>query len=147
MVILGDDLRLVRITKVVGVGCNFIKFGVETLGSSSKDEVPVQRIIISFFSDDFHLTCIQCLKHYFFHRFLKLMREVVDVERVWDESEMMAQEVECRLWKIVVQDVWIYNLGVIWTSTSSATFYVPFFSIPSAFILLLLCPDIFHRKS
>jgi hypothetical protein len=41
MVILGDDLRLVRITKVVGVGCNFIMFGVEMLGSSSKDEVPV----------------------------------------------------------------------------------------------------------
>ena len=92
MVILGDDLRLVRITKVVGVGCNFIKFGVEALGSSSKDEVPVQRIIISFSPDDFHLTCVQCLKHYFFHRFLKLMRDVVDVERVWDESEMMAQE-------------------------------------------------------
>jgi len=40
-VILGDNLRLVKITKVVGVGHNFIKFGVEVLGSSSKDEVPV----------------------------------------------------------------------------------------------------------
>ena len=41
MVILGDNLRLVRITKVVGVECNFIKFGVEMLESSSKNEVPV----------------------------------------------------------------------------------------------------------
>jgi hypothetical protein len=40
-VILGDDLRLVKITEVIGVGRNFIKFGVEMLGSSSKDEVPV----------------------------------------------------------------------------------------------------------
>jgi len=55
----GDDLRLVKITKVVGVGCNFIKFGVETLGSASKDEIPVQRIIVSFSLDGFHLTCSQ----------------------------------------------------------------------------------------
>jgi hypothetical protein len=41
MVVLGDDLRLVKITKVVGVGRNFIKFGVEMLGSASKDEIPV----------------------------------------------------------------------------------------------------------
>jgi hypothetical protein len=41
MVVLGDDLRLVKITKVVGVGRNFIKFGVEMLGSTSKDEIPV----------------------------------------------------------------------------------------------------------
>ena len=92
MVILGDDLRLVKITKVVGVGRNFIKFGVETLGSSSKDEVPVRRIIISFSPDDFRLTRFQRLKCYFFRRFLKSMRDVADVERVWDESEVMAQE-------------------------------------------------------
>jgi hypothetical protein len=91
-VILGDDLRLVKITKVVGVGRNFIKFGVETLGSSSKDEVPVRRIIISFSPDDFRLTRFQRLKCYFFRRFLKSMRDVADVERVWDESEVMAQE-------------------------------------------------------
>ena len=40
-VVLGDDLRLVKITKAVGVGHNFIKFRVETLGSASKDEIPV----------------------------------------------------------------------------------------------------------
>ncbi|KIM81474.1 hypothetical protein PILCRDRAFT_8819 [Piloderma croceum F 1598] len=72
-VILGDDLKLVKITEVVGVGCNFIKFGVETLGSSSKDEVP-------------HF------KHYFFCWFLTSMQDIVDVERVWDESEVMVQD-------------------------------------------------------
>jgi hypothetical protein len=91
-VILGDDLRLVKITKVVGVGRNFIKFGVETLGSSSKDEVPVQRIIVSFSPDGFHLTRSQRLKHYLFCWFLTSMRDIVDVERVWDESEVMAQD-------------------------------------------------------
>jgi hypothetical protein len=91
-VILGDNLRLVKITEVVGVGRNFIKFGVETLGSSSRDEVPVQRIIISFSPDGFHLTCSQRLKCYLFHWFLKSMRDIADVERVWDESEVMAQE-------------------------------------------------------
>ena len=91
-VILGNDLRLVRITKVVGVGRNFIKFGVEMLGSSSKNEVPVRRIIISFSLNAFHLTRFHHLKHYFFRRFLKSMRDVADVERVWDESEVMVQE-------------------------------------------------------
>jgi len=92
MVILGDNLRLVKVTKVVGVGHNFIKFGVEALESSSKDEVPVQRIIISFSLDGFRLTRFQHLKRYLFCRFLKLMRDVADVERAWDESEVMAQE-------------------------------------------------------
>jgi hypothetical protein len=41
MVVLGDNLRLVKITKVEGVGHNFIKFRVEMLGSTSKDEIPV----------------------------------------------------------------------------------------------------------
>jgi hypothetical protein len=91
-VVLGDDLRLVKITKVVGVGHNFLKFEDETLGSSSKDEVPVHRIIISFSLDGFHLSHCQCLKHYLFHWFLTSMRDIVDVERVWDESEVMAQE-------------------------------------------------------
>ena len=92
MVVLGDDLRLVKITKVVGVGCNFIKFGVETLGSTSKDEVPVRRIIISFSLDGFYLNCSQCFKHYFLCWFLTLMRDIVDAERVWDESEVVAQD-------------------------------------------------------
>jgi len=70
MVILGDDLRLVKITKVVGVGHNFIKFGVEMLGSSSKDEIHVRRIIVSFSPDGFHLTHSQCLKCYLFCWFL-----------------------------------------------------------------------------
>jgi len=35
-VILGDELALVRITRVVGVGQNFVKFGVEVSGSSSR---------------------------------------------------------------------------------------------------------------
>jgi hypothetical protein len=90
-VVLGDDLRLVKITKVVGVGHNFIKFRVETLGSASKDEIPVQRIIISFSPDGFHLTCSQRFKRYFLRWFLTSMRDIVDVERVWDESEVMAQ--------------------------------------------------------
>jgi hypothetical protein len=92
MVVLGDDLRLVKITKVVGVGRNFIKFGVETLGSASKDEIPVQRIIISFSQDGFHLTHSQRFKRYFLCWFLTSMRDIVDVERVWDESEVMAQD-------------------------------------------------------
>jgi hypothetical protein len=91
-VVLGDDLRLVKITKVVGVGCNFIKFRVETLGSASKDEIPVRRIIVSFSPDGFHLTCSQHFKHYFLHWFLTLMRDIVDAERVWDEFEVMAQD-------------------------------------------------------
>ena len=45
-VILGDNLVLARITGIVGVGWNFIKFGVETLGSSFRDEIPVNRMII-----------------------------------------------------------------------------------------------------
>jgi hypothetical protein len=85
-------MRLVKITKVVWVGRNFIKFGVEMLGSASKDEIPVRRIIISFSPDGFHLTRSQCFKHYFLHWFLTLMRDIVDAERVWDESEVMAQD-------------------------------------------------------
>jgi hypothetical protein len=91
-VILGDNLRLVKITEVVGVGHNFIKFGVEMLGSSSKDEVLVQRIIVSCLPDGFRLTCSQRLKRYFFHWFLTSMKDIVDVERVWDESKVMAQD-------------------------------------------------------
>ncbi|KIM80363.1 hypothetical protein PILCRDRAFT_9562 [Piloderma croceum F 1598] len=69
-------MRLAKITEAVGVGHNFIKFGVEMLESSSKDEVPVQRRF----------------KHYFFRWFLTSMKDIADVERVWDESEVMAKD-------------------------------------------------------
>jgi hypothetical protein len=91
-VVLGDDLRLVKITKVEGVGRNFIKFGVETLGSASKDEIPVRRIIVSFSPDRFHLNRSQRFKRYFLRWFLTSMRDIVDAERVFDESEVMAQD-------------------------------------------------------
>lgn len=89
--ILGDDLRLVKITRVEGVGRNFIKFGVEAIGSSSKDELPVRRIIISFSPNKFNLTRRQHLKRLFFQRFLKSMRDIIDENRDWDDSEVMAQ--------------------------------------------------------
>jgi hypothetical protein len=77
-------LALARITGVVGVGHNVIKFGVETLGSSVKDKIPAKRMVVSFSLDIFCLTCIQRLKCFFFHRFLKLMRDFADEDRVWD---------------------------------------------------------------
>lgn len=83
---------MARITRVVGVGQNFIKFGVEVLGSSSKGEIPMQRMIVSFLPGTFHLTCIQCLKLLFFHKFLKSIRDFADENRVWDESEVGTQE-------------------------------------------------------
>jgi hypothetical protein len=55
-VVLGDNLVLVRITGIVGVGRNFIKFGVETLGSSFRNEIPIKRMIVSFSPDIFHLS-------------------------------------------------------------------------------------------
>ena len=61
-VILGDYLVLVRITGIVGVGRNFVKFGVETLGSSFRDEIPVKKMIISFSPEVFHLSCSQHFK-------------------------------------------------------------------------------------
>ena len=71
-------------TGVVGVGHNFVKFGVETLGSSHRDEIPVKRMIISFSPDIFHLTHFQCLKCSFFPRFLKLMKDFANVDRIFD---------------------------------------------------------------
>jgi hypothetical protein len=88
-VILGDELVLARITRVVGVGCSFVKFGVEVLGSASKDEIPVTRMIVSFSPDILRLTHLQCLKLIFFRRFLKLMRDFADVDRVWEEPDGM----------------------------------------------------------
>jgi hypothetical protein len=83
-VILGDNLVLARITGVVGVGCNFVKFRVETLGSSFRDEIPVTRMIISFSPDVFRLTCSQRFKCFFFPRFLKSMRDFANVDRIFD---------------------------------------------------------------
>jgi hypothetical protein len=83
-VILGDNLVLARITGVVGVGCNFVKFRVEMLGSSFRDEIPVKRMIISFSPDIFHLSCSQRFKCFFFPRFLKSMRDFADVDRIFD---------------------------------------------------------------
>src|ERR1700729_2166064 len=91
-VILGDDMRLAKITKAVGVGRNFIKFGVEMLESSSKDEVPVRRVIVSCLQDGFCFTRSQRFMHYFFRWFLTSMKDIVDVERVWDESEVMVKD-------------------------------------------------------
>jgi hypothetical protein len=88
-VILGDELVLVRITRVVGVGRNFVKFGVEALGSTSKGEIPVKRMIVSFSPDVLRLTRLQRLKLFLFRRFLKSLRDFTDEERVWDESDVI----------------------------------------------------------
>ena len=87
--ILGDELVLAKITRVVGVGHNFVKFGVEVLGSTSKGKIPVKRLIVSFSPDILRLTLLQRLKLFLFHRFLKLLRDFTDKERVWDESDVM----------------------------------------------------------
>ena len=65
-VVLGDNLVLARITGIVGVGRNFIKFGVETLGSSFRNKIPVKGMIVSIPPDVFHLSCSQrfCKEHY-----------------------------------------------------------------------------------
>jgi hypothetical protein len=84
-VVLGDNLVLARITEIVGVGRNFIKFGVEMLGSSFRDKIPVKRMIISFSPDVFRLSCSQRLKCSVFPWFLKLMRDFTDAGRIFDE--------------------------------------------------------------
>jgi hypothetical protein len=88
MVILGGDMRLVKITKVEGVGRNFIKFGVEAFEGSFKDEMSVQRMIASISPDNFHLTQFQHFKLQNLKKFLKLMRDVADENRDWDDSKM-----------------------------------------------------------
>jgi hypothetical protein len=77
-------LVLARITGIVGVRCNFVKFGVETLGSSFRDEIPVKRMIVSFSLDVFCLSCSQRFKCFFFPRFLKSMRNFADADRIFD---------------------------------------------------------------
>ena len=91
MMILGEDLRLARVTRVEGVGRNFIKFGVEALGSPSKDEISVRRMIIFFPPDSFCLTQFQCFKLQYFRKFLKSMRDIVDENRDWDDLKMQVQ--------------------------------------------------------
>jgi hypothetical protein len=78
-------LVLARITGIVGVGPNFIKFGVETLGSSFRDEIPVKRMIVSFSPDIFRLSRSQRFKCSFFPWFLKSMRDFADAGRIFDE--------------------------------------------------------------
>ena len=85
--VLGDNLVLVRITGVVGVGRNFIKFGVDTLGSSFRNEIPVRRMIVSIPPDVFCLSRSQRFKCSYFPWFLKSMRDFADVDRVFDEAE------------------------------------------------------------
>ena len=89
--ILGDNLVLARITRVVGVGRNFVRFGVETLGSSFRDKIPVKRMIISFSPDIFHITCFQCIKCFFFPRFLKSMKDFVDADRIFNGYDVERQ--------------------------------------------------------
>jgi hypothetical protein len=95
-VILGDNLVLARITGVVGVGCNFVKFGVEVLGSSVRDEIPVKRMIVSFSLDIFRITHFQCLKCFFFPRFLKSMKDFADADRIFDGLMWRGRE-DCQL--------------------------------------------------
>ena len=47
-----------------------------------------------FFSPDiFHLTCLQRLKNFFFHKFLKSMKDFVDEDRVWNGFDVKRQRV------------------------------------------------------
>ena len=85
--VLGNNLVLARITGVVGVGHNFIKFGVDTLGSSFRNKIPVRRMIVSIPPDIFHLSRYQRLKCSFFPWFLKSMRNFADADRIFDEAE------------------------------------------------------------
>ena len=85
--VLGDNLVLARITGVVGVGRNFIKFGVDTLGSSFRNEIPVRRMIVSIPPDVFCLSRSQRFKRSYFPWFLKSMRDFADADRVFDEAE------------------------------------------------------------
>jgi hypothetical protein len=90
-VVLGDNLVLARITGIVGVGHNFIKFGVETLGSSFRNKIPVKRMIVSIPPDVFHLSRSQHFKCSFFPWFLKSMRDFADADRIFDEVEAEKQ--------------------------------------------------------
>jgi hypothetical protein len=91
-VVLGDNLVLARIIGIVGVVHNFIKFGVETLGSSFRDEIPVKRMIISFSPDIFCLSHSQHFKCFFFPRFLKSMRDFANADRIFEGFDAERQK-------------------------------------------------------
>jgi hypothetical protein len=91
-VILGNNLVLATIMGIVGVGHNFIKFGVETLGSPFRDEIPVKRMIISFSPDIFCLSRSQHFKCSFFPWFLKSMRDFADADRIFDGFDAERQK-------------------------------------------------------
>ena len=107
-VVLGDNLVLVRITGIVGVGCNFIKFGVETLGSSLKNEIPVKRMIVSFSPDVFHLSHSQRFKRSFLPWFLKSMRDFADADRIFDEVEVEKQNGQSTDYGRIICDMFGY---------------------------------------
>jgi hypothetical protein len=97
----------------VGVGRNFIKFGVEMLGSSFKDEIPVKRMIVSFSPDIFGLSCSQCFKCSFFPWFLKSMRDFADVDRIFDEFDVEKQNgLSADYERGYLQHVWRHRLGL-----------------------------------
>jgi hypothetical protein len=88
-VVLGDNLVLAKITGIVGR--NFVNFGLETLGSSFRNKIPVKRMIVSFPPDVFRLSHSQHFKYSFFPWFLKLMRDFADADRIFDEVEAEKQ--------------------------------------------------------
>jgi hypothetical protein len=107
-VVLGDNLVLARITGIVGVGCNFVKFWVETLGSSFRNEIPVKRMIISFPPDVFRLSRSQHFKCSFFPWFLKSMRDFADVDRIFDEVEAEKQNGQSADYGRIICDMFGY---------------------------------------
>ena len=107
-VVLGDNLVLVRITGIVGVGCNFIKFGVETLGSSFRNEIPVKRMIVSFSPDVFCLSRSQRFKCSFLPWFLKSMRDFADADRIFDVVEVEKQNGQSTDYGRIICDMFGY---------------------------------------
>jgi hypothetical protein len=107
-VVLGNNLILARITGMVGVGRNFIKFGVETLGSFFRNEIPVKRMIVSIPPDVFRLSRSQRFKCSFFPWFLKSMRDFADAERIFDEAEAEKQNGQSADYGRIICDMFGY---------------------------------------
>jgi hypothetical protein len=107
-VVLGDNLVLAKITGVVGVGRNFIKFGVENLGSSFRNKIPVKRMIVSIPPDVFHLTRSQRFKRSFFPWFLKSMKDFADADRIFDEVEAEKQNGQLADYGKIICDMFGY---------------------------------------
>ena len=97
-----------RITGTVGVGCNFIKFGVETLGSSFRNEIPDKRMIVSFSPDIFCLSRSQRFKCSFFPCFLKSMRDFADADRIFNEAEAEKQNGQSTDYGRIICDMFGY---------------------------------------